>query len=221
MRVLLVEDDRLLGEGLCEGLKQFGHTIDWVEDGQSASQAIMVEEFDTIVLDLELPKKKGLDVLRDLRARKSSTPVLILTAKELVENRVEGLDAGADDYMVKPVDLSELCARIRALQRRSVARAEPTITYKNIKLDPACHSVHFNGEKVKLSRREFSLLLKFLENTGRVISREQLMQSIYGWGDDIDSNALEVHIHNLRKKFGSDLIRTIRGVGYMIEQEQE
>lgn len=218
MRVLVVEDDKLLGEALVIGLGQYGYAADLVEDGQTALQAILSENFDTIVLDLELPKRSGLDVLRAARAKNITTPVLILTAKELVEDRVKGLDAGGDDYLVKPFDLVELSARIRALQRRRVSRAEPIITYGNITLDPASRSAYLDDETLILSRREFALIFKLLENVGRVLSREQLTQTLYGWGDEIDSNALEVHIHNLRKKFGHNLIRTIRGVGYVVEK---
>lgn len=220
MRVLLVEDDELLGDAIRAGLTQYGYTVDWVKDGQSALQVILSENFDTVVLDLEIPKRSGLEVLTAIRAKNITTPVLILTARELVDDRIKGLDAGADDYMVKPFDLGELCARIRALQRRTASRAEPTISYKNITLDPASHLVFVDGEMVPISRREFALLQKLLENVGRVITREHLSQALYGWGDDIDSNALEVHIHNLRKKFGTQLIRTIRGVGYMVAKEQ-
>jgi len=218
MRVLLVEDDELLGDGVRIGLMQYGYAVDWVKDGQSALQAILSENFDTIVLDLGLPKRSGLEVLKAARSKNISTPVLILTARELVEDRVKGLDAGADDYLVKPFDLEELSARIRALQRRTVARAEPMIAYGKISLDPASRTAFLDGEPVILSRREFALLLKLLENTGRVLSRENLTQTLYGWGDEIDSNALEVHIHNLRKKFGHNLIRTIRGIGYVVEK---
>lgn len=220
MRVLLVEDDELLGDGVRVGLKQFGYVVDWVKDGQSALQAILSETFDTIVLDLELPKRSGLEVLKSARSRNITTPVLILTARELVEDRVKGLDAGADDYLVKPFDLGELSARIRALQRRTAARAELLITYGDLSLDPASRTAFLKEEPVILSRREFALLHKLLENVGRVLSREQLTQTLYGWGDEIDSNALEVHIHNLRKKFGHHVIRTIRGVGYVIEKEK-
>lgn len=220
MRVLLVEDDELLGDGVRIGLTQFGYVVDWVKDGQMALQAILSETFDTIVLDLELPKKSGLEVLKAARAKNITTPVLILTARELVEDRVKGLDAGADDYLVKPFDLDELSARIRALQRRTVSRAEPLIHLGNLSIDPASRSVYLDGEPVLLSRREFALLHKLVENMGRVLSREQLTQTLYGWGDEIDSNALEVHIHNLRKKFGHNMIRTIRGVGYVVEKEK-
>lgn len=220
MRVLLVEDDGLLGDGIRTGLKHYGHTIDWVKDGQSANNVLMSnhENFDIVVLDLGLPKLSGLDVLRNIRERNITTPVVILTAKETVDDRVSGLDAGADDYLTKPFDLDELCARMRALQRRSKSRAKPVIIYRNITLDPASHVVKVDDEIIMISRREFALLQKLLENAGRVISREQLNQTLYGWGENIDSNALEVHIHNLRKRFGTHLIRTIRGVGYMAEK---
>ncbi|MDF1796003.1 MAG: response regulator [Coxiellaceae bacterium] len=222
MRVLLVEDDELLGDGICSGLKHYGHTVDWVKDGKSAQDAITStqESFDIVVLDLGLPKMSGLDVLKNMRERNVPTPVVILTARETIDDRVKGLDAGADDYLTKPFDLDELCARMRALQRRSKSRAKPLLTYNDIILDPAAHVVTYKGEQVLVSRREFSLLQKLLENAGRVISREQLNQTLYGWGENIDSNALEVHIHNLRKRFGSDLIRTIRGVGYMAEKQE-
>lgn len=223
MRVLLVEDDELLGDGIRTGLKHYGHTIDWVKDGRTAYDVIASthETFDVIVLDLGLPKLSGLDVLKQIREKNVSTPVVILTARDTVDDRVKGLDTGSDDYLTKPFDLDELCARLRALQRRSKARAQPTITHGEISLDPASHVVQLKGKEVTVSRREFALLQKLLENSGRVISREQLNQTLYGWGENIDSNALEVHIHNLRKRFGTKLIRTIRGVGYMVEKKSE
>lgn len=223
MRVLLVEDDELLGDGIRTGLKHYGHTVDWVKDGKSANDVLSTrfESFDIIVLDLGLPRMSGLDVLKALRERNIATPVVILTARETVDDRVKGLDAGADDYITKPFDLDELCARMRALQRRSKSRAKPVLTHGNITLDPASHLVTLSGEAVPVSRREFALFQKLLENAGRVISREQLNQTLYGWGENIDSNALEVHIHNLRKRFGTKIIRTIRGVGYMAEKIED
>ncbi len=218
MRVLLVEDDELLGDGVRLGLSQFGYAVDWIKDGQLAMQAVLSESFDTIVLDIGLPKRSGLEILKAMRTRNINTPVLILTAHEGVEHRVKGLDAGADDYLVKPFDLEELCARIRALHRRTTARSEPLISHGRIVVDPASRTVYMDGEPLLLSRREFALLQKLLENPGRVLSREQLSQTLYSWEDEIDSNALEVHIHNLRKKLGFPLVRTIRGVGYMIEK---
>lgn len=219
MRLLIVEDDELLGDGLCAGLSQKGYTVDWLKDGKSASQAMMTENFDVVVLDLGLPKMSGLEVLKKVRAEGINTPVLILTAWETIEDRVKGLDSGADDYLTKPFDLDELTARVRALQRRFAARAAPALTYNNITLNPASHKVSIGEEDVPMSRREFALLEKLLENTGQVLSREILTQTLYGWEEDVESNALEVHIHNLRKKFGNDLIRTIRGIGYIVEKE--
>ena len=219
MRVLLVEDDELLGDGLRAGLKQTGYTVDWVIDGQSAESALIDNEFDLVVLDINLPKLSGLEVLRNIRKRGQTIPVLILTARDSIPDRVEGLDSGADDYLVKPVDLDELCARLRVLQRRSAGRSDPVIQYGELVLDPAAHRVTVNNKPVSLSMREFVLLQHLLENVGRVIPRARLEQKLYGWEGEVESNSLEVFIHHLRKKLGSDLIRTVRGVGYMIEQE--
>ncbi len=220
MRVLLVEDDEDLGVAVKNGLIQYGYTVDWVTDGPSAQSALLQEgeSFDIVVLDIGLPGKSGLEVLKVVRSKNVATPVVILTARETVDDRVRGLDAGADDYIVKPFDLDELCARMRALQRRSTSRADPKLVHEHITIDPASHTVIVNDELIKISRREFVLLQKLVENAGRVLSREHLTSTLYGWGDEIDSNALEVHIHNLRKKFGSNLIRTIRGVGYMVDK---
>lgn len=220
MRILLVEDDEQLGQAVKAGLIQFGHTVDWLTDGQSALQAVKMETFDIVVLDLGLPKMAGLTVLQNIRAEGIAVPVLILTARDSIEDRVKGLDYGADDYLIKPFDLEELSARMRALQRRAANRPEPIISYRNITLDPAAHVVTLEGAVVNIPRREFALLQKLLENIGHVLSREVLMQCLYGWGEEVDSNTLEVHIHNLRKRLGTTLIRTIRGVGYMIEKEK-
>lgn len=219
MRVLLVEDDELLGDGLRAGLKQTGYTVDWVTDGQSAESALIDNEFDLVVLDINLPKMSGLEVLRNIRKRGQTIPVLILTARDSIPDRVEGLDSGADDYLVKPVDLDELCARLRVLQRRSAGRSDPVIQYGDLVLDPAAHRVTVNNKPVSLSMREFVLLQHLMENVGRVIPRARLEQKLYGWEGEVESNSLEVFIHHLRKKLGADLIRTVRGVGYMIEQE--
>ena len=216
MRILLVEDDPQLGDGLTIGLRQAGFAVDWVKDGNSADHALQSETFDLIVLDLGLPRLSGMEVLSRARSRRQTLPVLILTARDATGDKVSGLDAGADDYLVKPVDLDELAARIRALTRRSAGRAAPLLTRGDLALDPAAHSVTLAGASVELSSREFSLLQMLLENAGRVLSRSQLEQSVYGWRDEPDSNALEVHIHHLRKKLGSELIRTLRGVGYTI-----
>lgn len=219
MRLLLVEDDELLGDGVKTGLSQFGYTIDWLKDGKSARLALQSESFDLIILDLSLPGMSGLNVLQHARNEGCTTPVIILTARETIEDRVKGLDSGADDYLTKPFDLDELTARIRALIRRTTGRAESVINYREIVLDPAAHTVTVSGEHINFPRREFALLQKLLENSGHVLSREQLMQSVYGWEEDVDSNALEVHVHNLRKKLNGTFIRTIRGVGYMAEKD--
>lgn len=220
MRILLAEDDELLGDGVRAGLMQYKYTVDWVKNGQAALQALLTERFDAVVLDLALPRLPGLEVLKTARAKNITTPVLILTARDKIEDRVAGLDSGADDYLTKPFDLYELCARLRALLRRSGGRAAPLLNYKQIKLDPAAHIVQKNGKSVELSRREFDLLQMLLENPGKVLSRETISQSLYGWSDNVDSNALEVHVHNLRRKFGNNFISTIRGVGYMIDKDE-
>jgi two-component system response regulator QseB len=219
MRVLLVEDDPLLGDGVKAGLMQDGYTVDWVQDGRSAQLALDAEPYALVVLDLGLPKLSGLDLLKHLRRGGNGVPVLILTARDSIADRVSGLDSGADDYLVKPFDLDELLARIRALLRRRSGRAEPVIRHGAIALDPAAHKVTQDGKELELSAREFALLHKLLDNVGRVLSREQLEQSLYGWQEEVESNAVEVHIHHLRRKLGKDLIRTIRGVGYMIVKE--
>ncbi|NNM59026.1 MAG: response regulator [Legionellales bacterium] len=219
MRVLVVEDDETLGDALHHGLKNEGYAVDWVKDGLSADQALRTETFDIVILDLGLPKMPGLRVLDNLRLRENKTPVLILTARDAIDDRIKGLDMGADDYMLKPFDLNEVIARIRALQRRSVGGATSTIKYGKIEIDSASHTVLHDGVLLNLPRREFALLSKLIENQGKALSREQLSQSLYNWDEDVDSNALEVHIHNLRKKFGAELIRTIRGIGYMVPKE--
>jgi two-component system response regulator QseB len=221
MRILLVEDDGSLGDGIQKGLKQYGYTVDWLTDGRTALSSIKTETFDVILLDLNLPGLPGLTVLREMRAAGITMPVLILTARHAIEDRIKGLDSGADDYLTKPFDLDELSARIRALQRRfSSNRAAPLLTYRDIELDPSSFTVTLKGSAISLSRREFSLLQKLLENAGHVVSRDSLNQCLYGWGDEIDSNTLEVHVHNLRKKLvDTNFIRTIRGVGYMAEKE--
>lgn len=218
MRLLLVEDDRPLGEAVQAGLRQNGFTVDWVRDGEAADHALTIESFDLLVLDLQLPGRDGLQVLRRLRGRGSRLPVLVLTARDTVEDRVTGLDSGADDYLVKPFDLAELCARIRALLRRDSGRATPMIIHGLLRLDPAARKVCVEGEPVALSSREFALLQLLLENAGRVLSRERLEEALYGWDSAVDSNTVEVYVHHLRKKFGNDLIRTVRGVGYLVER---
>jgi DNA-binding response OmpR family regulator len=218
MKLLLVEDDALLGDGVRAGLKQAGFAVDWVQDGLAAKVALDSEEYDLLVLDLGLPKLSGMDLLKSVRAKRASLPVLILTARDTVADRVAGLNAGADDYLVKPFDLDELIARLNALLRRSAGQVELTLQHGAIELTPASHQVRLAGQEVSMSAREFSLLHTLLLHTGRVHSREQLEQTLYGWGEEVESNAIEVHVHHLRKKLGSDLIRTLRGVGYVIDK---
>ncbi len=218
MRLLLVEDDPLLGDGLRVGLRQAGYAVDWVEDGQTAKFSLQSENYDLAVLDLGLPKIPGLEVLKWLRARAMMLPVLVLTARDTIPDRVTGLDAGADDYLIKPFDLDELIARLRALSRRGSGLATPLLTHREISLDPAAHQVFKNETLVELSSREFSLLHQLLLNIGRVQTRDQLESRLYGWGEEVESNSIEVHIHHLRKKLGNTLIRTLRGIGYVIDK---
>ena len=219
MRILLVEDDSLLGEGLYAGLQRENYSLDWIKNGEMALIAMMETEYDAVILDIGLPKMSGLEVLKQVRSQGNKLPVLILTARDEVSDRVDGLDAGADDYLVKPFEFAELCARLRALTRRSRGLTEQTICYKNIEIDPAAHSVKLDDKKIDLSRREFSLLEELLSSAGRVLSKAHLEQKLYSWGDEIGSNTIEVHIHHLRKKFGSELIKTVRGVGYIVAKE--
>jgi two-component system, OmpR family, response regulator QseB len=216
MRLLLLEDDTLLGHGIQAGLMQAHYAVDWLTDGESGEHALHVEQYDALILDLGLPKKEGLTILKDLRARGDSLPVLILTARDTVNDKVIGLDSGADDYLVKPFDLDELTARLRALLRRHSGRATPEIVYGSLRLDPAAQTVTQAGKPVRLSQREFVILHTLLENVGKILSRRHLEDRLYGWDDLIESNAVEVHIHHLRKKLGKELIRTIRGMGYLI-----
>lgn len=218
MRILLIEDDALLGDGVCVGLTQAGFTVDWVRDGKSGLAAATAGWHDLVILDLGLPEISGQQVLSSLRKEGHDIPVLILTARDTVDQRIKGLDAGADDYMTKPFDLDELSARVRALLRRRSGRAAPVLTHGSIVVDPAAHTVTLNGELINLSHREFSLLQLLLESEGRVLSRPHFEESLYGWDEEIESNAIEVHIHHLRKKLGSGLIRTVRGVGYTIDK---
>lgn len=216
MRILLVEDDRLLGDGLQAGLTQAGYAVDWVRDGEAAVAALSTESFAAVVLDLGLPKRDGLSVLQWLRGRGDATPVLILTARDQLEDKVRGLDLGADDYVLKPFDLDEIAARLRALVRRAHGRSEPLLRLHEIELNPAARTVTRAGAAVELTPREFDLLHLLLQNADRVVTRRTLEEQLYTWGDAIDSNALEVHVHHLRRKLGNDLIRTVRGVGYTV-----
>jgi two-component system response regulator QseB len=216
MRILLVEDDRMIAEGVRKALRGEGFAVDWVEDGDAALTAVTGEPYDLMLLDLGLPRRDGIDVLRTLRARGLAVPVLILTARDAIADRVKGLDAGADDYLIKPFDLDELGARMRALIRRHAGRSESLIRHGSITLDPASHQVTQDGVPIALSAREFALLEALLARPGAVLSKNQLEEKMYGWGEEIGSNTVEVYIHALRKKLGADLIRNVRGLGYMI-----
>lgn len=219
MRLLLVEDDEILGEGLVEGLKMEGYAVDWLTNGRLADEALKINSYELIVLDLNLPDMEGLDILKALRARKDETPVMVLTAKDTVPDRVMGLDSGADDFVIKPFELDEVCARLRALARRNEGRSVPNIEYKGIVLDPASHQVTWNDEKIDLSQKEFEILSFLMGNIGKVISRARLEESLYSWDSDVESNTVEVHIHHLRKKLDPSIIRTVRGVGYIIDED--
>lgn len=219
MRLLLVEDDSLLGDGIQAGLGQAGFAVDWVKDGAQADAALQTETYAAVVLDLGLPKLSGLELLNRVRTRGNTVPVLILTARDAIEDRIKGLDSGADDYVVKPFDLHELAARVRALTRRSRGEAAATLHVNDLKLNPAEHRVLFRGQPVELSAREFSLLHELMLNAGRVLSREQLEQRLYAWGEEPGSNAIEVHVHHLRRKLAPELVHTIRGVGYLLPRD--
>jgi len=219
MRILLVEDDALLGDAVQAGLKQAGHAVDWARDGVAAEAALAAEDYAAVVLDLGLPRKGGLDVLRGLRTKKRALPVLILTARDTVEDRITGLDAGADDYLVKPFDLGELKARLRALLRRAGGQPAPVLAAAGVRLDPATRAVSCGGAPVDLSAKEYALLQALMQQPGRALSRTQLEEQLYGWGEEVGSNAVEVHIHNLRKKLGNDAIRTLRGIGYVMAKD--
>lgn len=219
MRILVVEDDPLLGRGTQAGLEQAGFAADWVRDGLAAEASLAATPYQAVVLDLGLPRLAGLELLGRLRAKGDRTPVLILTARDALEDRVKGLDAGADDYMVKPFQLEELAARLRALVRRAHGEAGPVLSTAGVTLDPGAHNVTWRGQPVALSAREFEVLRELLLNAGRVLSREHLQERVYRWGEEVESNAIEVHIHHLRKKLAPELIRTIRGVGYLIPRE--
>ncbi|MDF3935086.1 response regulator [Pseudomonas citronellolis] len=221
MRILLAEDDPLLGDGIRAGLGLEGDTVDWVTDGVAADQALATDEFDLLVLDLGLPRRDGMEVLRGLRKRGDMTPVLILTARDKVADRVAGLDAGADDYLSKPFDLDELLARVRALTRRHTGRAQPLLEHGELRVDPATHHVSLAGEQVELAPREYALLRLLLEQRGKVLSRTRLVEALYGWDGELESNAIEVHVHHLRRKLGNELIRTVRGIGYGIDRPKD
>ena len=216
MRLLLVEDDAMIGEAIRAGLKREGFTVDWVYDGESASRVLRSEEFDLLLLDLGLPRKGGLEVLAAARACGQELPVLIITARDAVSDRVQGLDAGADDYLVKPFDLDELAARIRALLRRKSGRTAPMVEHLGVVLNAATHQVTRDGREIALSPKEFALLQLLVERPGTILSRARIEERLYGWGEEVESNAVEVHIHGLRRKLGADYILNVRGVGYRV-----
>jgi DNA-binding response OmpR family regulator len=217
LRVLLVEDDALLGDGIRAGLKLADYAVDWVRDGEAARLALSSHDYDACVLDLGLPKKDGLAVLATLRGGGSKLPVLILTARDTQADKIAGLDAGADDYLTKPFDLGELQARMRALMRRSAGAAAPTIEHDGVVLEPASKRVTLNGQQVTLSAREYALLLDLMSHKNQLRTRSQLEESLYAWGEEKESNTVEVYIHHLRKKLGTHFIRTVRGFGYVLE----
>lgn len=219
MRILLAEDDPLLGDGLRAGLRQLGFQVDWVRDGTAAERELRAEPYAAAVLDLGLPGKDGMEVLAAVRKAGITLPVLVLTARDAVPDRIRGLDVGADDYVVKPVDLNELAARLRALVRRSHGVPQECLAVQDVSLDPAGRQVRRGGMAVALSSREFDLLHVLMLNAGRVMSREQLEQHLYSWGREVDSNAVEVHVHHLRRKLGNDVIQTVRGLGYIVPRE--
>lgn len=214
MRVLLVEDDEMIGESLREALRSQGFAADWVRDGRAADAALSTERFDAVLLDLGLPQRGGLDVLKALRMRGDATPVIVVTARDAIADKVSGLDAGADDYLVKPFELDELLARLRAVGRRHAGRANPVLQVADLRLDPATREVSRAGRAVLLSAREFALLQALMERPGAILSRAQLEDRLYGWGEELESNAISVYVHQLRKKLGDDVLHTVRGVGY-------
>jgi DNA-binding response OmpR family regulator len=216
MRVLLVEDDTMVGESLREALRRQGLAVDWVRDGRAADAVLASERFDAVLLDLGLPQRDGLSVLKELRARGDTTPVIVLTARDALPDKVGSLDAGADDYLVKPFELDELLARLRAVGRRQSGRASPVLAVADLRLDPATREVSRGGRAVLLSAREFALLQALLERPGAILSRAQIEDRLYGWGEELESNAISVYVHQLRRKLGDDLLHTVRGVGYYV-----
>ena len=221
MRILLAEDDTMLGDGLRAGLRQQGFQVDWVRDGMAAEREISTGDYQAAVLDLGLPLKDGMDVLQAIRGKKIATPVLVLTARDAVPDRIKGLDLGADDYVLKPVDLYELGARLRSLVRRAHGQIQELLTCGAVQMNPATREVTFEDEPVTLSTREYDLLHALMLAVGRIMSREQLEQQLYSWGHEVESNAIEVHIHHLRKKLTPELIQTVRGIGYTLMRPKD
>jgi two-component system response regulator QseB len=220
MRILLIEDDRMIGESIRAALRQDGSAVDWVRDGRSAESTLGTEQFDLVLLDLGLPQRDGVEILRAMRSRRDQTPVIVLTARDALHDRVNVLDAGADDYLVKPFELEELAARIRAVTRRKAGRAEPAMEIGEVRLDPSMRQVTRAGETVALSGREYAVLEALMMRPGAILSRAQLEDRLYGWGDAIESNAVSVYVHQLRRKLGNDFIRNVRGVGYYVSRPE-
>lgn len=220
MRILVIEDDLLLGDAIQAGLKQAGYAVDWMKDGVTADQALSTEPYAAAVLDLGLPRLSGLEVLQRLRSRNTPIPVLILTAMDTVDDRIRGLDAGADDYLVKPFDMGELAARLRALVRRASGKTTSRLRIAGVELDAATHQVHYQHQSIDLPAKEFAVLHALMLSAGKVLSRAQIEEQLYAWGEEVESNAVEVHIHHLRRKLFPELIETIRGVGYLIPAER-
>ncbi|OGA57137.1 MAG: DNA-binding response regulator [Betaproteobacteria bacterium RIFCSPLOWO2_12_FULL_65_14] len=216
MRVLIVEDDPMIGRALATGLEESGYAADWVRDGAAAELALSQDTYDLALLDLGLPRKDGLEVLKTLRRAKVQVPVLVISARESLADRITGLDSGADDYLVKPFDLDEVLARMRAVFRRHAGRATPEVAYGALTLDPANRLVRFRGKPVALSTREFALLEALMRQPGALVTREKLLDTVYGWGAEVESNAIEVHLHHLRRKLCPELILNVRGVGYRV-----
>ncbi len=219
MRVLLVEDDRMIGEAVAQALKDAGYAVDWVRDGQAALGTIEIQNYDVVLLDLGLPRRDGLTVLRSIRARGNPVPVLVITARDGVDDRIQGLDSGADDYVLKPFEMRELLARMRAVIRRKGGVAGPVLSNGVLALDPSTHEASVNGESTPLSKREYSLLQALMARPGAILSRSELEDRIYGWGEEVESNAVEFLIHSLRRKLGSRAIKNVRGVGWMVSKE--
>jgi DNA-binding response OmpR family regulator len=220
MRILLIEDDRMIGESIRSALRQDGSAVDWMRDGRSAETTLGTEQFDLVLLDLGLPQRDGVEILRAMRLRHDQTPVIVLTARDALQDRVNVLDAGADDYLVKPFELEELAARIRAVTRRKAGRAEPAIEIGEVRLDPSMRQVTRAGALVELSGREYAVLEALMMRPGAILSRTQLEDRLYGWGEAIESNAVSVYVHQLRRKLGNDFIRNVRGVGYYVSRPE-
>ncbi|WP_371365383.1 response regulator [Pseudomonas sp. QL9] len=220
MRLLLAEDDAMIGEALQQGLRKEGYSVDWVQDGKSALLALETTEYALLLLDLGLPRSDGMEVLRRIRRGETALPVIIITARDTLPDRVAGLDCGADDYLVKPFAMEELLARMRAVSRRQVGRVQVELNVGPLRMDPAGHLLWLRGEPVSVSAKEFALLHVLMQGPERILSREQLEDRLYGWGEEIGSNAVQVHIFNLRKKLGADVIRSVRGVGYHVGEDQ-